>query len=427
MAARSRWSSSRLTSSRALSSSRSGSLSPSSFKSARVLARLALDAFKFSVAGGEIEQEGDYYVHLNSELGDRRYRRLCDDAGLALKEIHYCQEGLDIARVNQEQEILSQEQVTSIAPVKDLINHDYLILVIEAGEPSAEALYIKAHKLGGDKAGIHITHVPSSVIDAVLHEGVRCFTIDCDRGEKKRMQLEALLAILKKENPNYSLINANCWDYAKNTAKSLVRGCVEVNSISAAEKSRLQKEHDNLEAQLAFRHIHNTATSLIRRVASSRISTSSSVRDSARVLSSSRALELVLPLTSLASPDSDQELRSNSSVILESSRVLSSSRAVESFSHVSSPGGLAAPALSPREILDLSSPTILDSSRVLNSSEALDSSKPVELLAASTAPPPVVSSGKLWFQIFFLIFWLIIDWLGLRPWAIRVLGLRSTR
>lgn len=83
-----------------MASSRSLSTRSGSFTIGKGLISLALDALKFAVDGAEIKQEGDRYVHLQSELGERRYTKLCEDVDLALEEIHYCQEGLDIVRIN---------------------------------------------------------------------------------------------------------------------------------------------------------------------------------------------------------------------------------------------------------------------------------------------------------------------------------------
>lgn len=339
--------------------------------------------------------------------------------------------------------------------MKDLINHDYLVLKIRPGEPKAEVLHIMAHKLRG---GIHISHIASSDVTSVFHDDVRCFTVDCGKREPKRIRLEALLAILKEEDPDYSLRNANCWDYAKNTAKRLVKGCVEVRGISSAEKARLQSEHDNLEANLTFRHIQNVAKSLIRN-ASSR----ASVSNSSRLLNPSRAAELsslptsldsfkISDFTRLLSPSTTKELSSlpaaqNSSGVSNFSGILNSSRAEElsslpraqNSSRVSNSARLV--DCSP-EVEELSPPP-----RTRNSSEVLDIRRSVDLafsptdatasnsagivnspraaefsssLSAPTAP--LASSGKLCLQIVFLLLCLIINNIGLGPWASSLIG-----
>ena len=279
--------------------------------------------------------------------------------------------------------------------MKDLINHDYLVLKIQPGEPNAEALHIMAHKLRG---GIHVTHIPSTDLASVFHEGVRCFTIDCDRGERKRIRLWAIIALLKVEDPDYSLRNANCWDYAKNTAKRLVKACVEVGSISAAEKARLQNEHDHLEANLAFRHMHNIAKSLLRRI-------SAGAQNPSRVSNSSRALDSTRTLSLLSAPLADSAA-SDLARVLNSARLLDSSPAVE----LSSP---------PPPTLDLSGAANVSelptSPALLNSPRAMELSSPPAI-----APSP--NSGKIFLQIVFLLLWLIINNLGLGPWAIGLLG-----
>ena len=118
MSSRSGWSSSSFSySRRSLGSRTSGS-----HTIGRGLTTLALDALKLALDGAEIKQEGDHFVHIQSELGDRRYRKLCEDVDLTLTEIHYCQEGLDIARINvrdrdQGKELVSQAQVEEMRQV----------------------------------------------------------------------------------------------------------------------------------------------------------------------------------------------------------------------------------------------------------------------------------------------------------------------
>lgn len=68
--------------------------------------------------GAEIKQEGDLFVHLQSELGERRYSKLLEDVDLSLDEIHYCQEGLDIMRINQGQEVVSAAQSEQMKQVR---------------------------------------------------------------------------------------------------------------------------------------------------------------------------------------------------------------------------------------------------------------------------------------------------------------------
>lgn len=329
--------------------------------------------------------------------------------------------------------------------MKDLINHDYLVLNIRPGEPKAELLHIMAHKLRG---GIHITHIPSSDIASVFHEGVRCFTVDCGKREKKRIRLETLLAILKEEDPDYSLRNANCWDYAKNSAKRLVKGCVEVRGISSAERARLQTEHDNLEANLAFRHIQNVAKSLLRNVSSeardsSGISTSSVLQNSSRAVELSplptarnsfrvsNSLGLLDRLPQVVELSSDP-IASTAPTAPNSARVLSFSRAMKLDSSqtalsVSRDSNSSSEVLNSPRSVDLlfspADPTALNSSRASNSSGIVDSSRAAEISSSLAAPTaPLASSAKLCLQIAFLMFCLIINNLGLGPWASSLLG-----
>ncbi|KAG0577164.1 hypothetical protein KC19_5G135700 [Ceratodon purpureus] len=531
MSSRPGWSSSSFNASRSMASSRSVSSRSGSYTISRGLTTLALDALKLALDGAEIKQEGDHFVHLQSELGDRRFRKLCEDADLALTEIHYCQEGLDIARINARgdqrlDQTVSQAQVEEMRQMKDLINHDYLILKLQPGEPNTEPLHIMAHKLRG---GIHITHIPSSDISTIFHEGVRCFTVDCHRGEPKRIRLWELIAMLKLEDPDYSLRNANCWDYAKNTAKRLVRGCAQVGNISASEKTRLQKEHDTLEANLAVRHMHNIAKSLIRRISSgSRASNPSSLAPKlSSSLSTPSALDSVsnpsrasnlasLPSTSAAS----DHLVSNPSSLASKIASLSTPAALDSVSNssslasklaspstpaasdlVSNPSSLASKfaSLSTLAALDLvsnpsslaskfaspSTPAALDSvsnssslasklaspstaaaldlvsnsarfldsepaaevsstqaadlvlSEVLRSDQLVMNSSTVQEISSARDQPainhardhqaaasagPVMGTGRICLQIVFLVFWLILNHLGLGPWAWSLLG-----
>lgn len=440
-------------------SSRSGS-----FTINKGVTNLALDVLKFALDGAEIKQEGDRFVHLQSELGERRYTKLCEDVDLALEEIHYCQEGLDIVRINAQvdehgQEIVSPAQVEQMRQMKDLINHDYLVLELRPGAPTAEVMHIMAHKLRG---GIHITHIPSSDVTSVFHDGVRCFTVAC---RKKRIRLEALVAILKEEDPDYSLRNANCWDYAKNTAKRLVKGCVEVPGISSAEKARLQAEHDNLEANLTFHHFQNVAKSLLRNVArnSSRVSTPAvplelpsvpRARNSLRIWDSSEGLMDRLPqaleLSSLPRARNSLRVSDSSKALMDLSPQtleLSSTPMTLNAFKVSNPSeGLmdrtpqvqelsSSPAdrsnssevLNPSRSVDLlfsepANPTRLNSFSASNSSGGLPRAAP-ELSSSLVAPPAnLASTGRLCLQIVFLVLCLVINNLGLGPWASTLLG-----
>ncbi|KAG0616172.1 hypothetical protein M758_5G095600 [Ceratodon purpureus] len=535
MSSRPGWSSSSFNSSRSMASSRSVSSRSGSYTISRGLTTLALDALKLALDGAEIKQEGDHFVHLQSELGDRRFRKLCEDADLALTEIHYCQEGLDIARINARgdhqrlDQTVSQAQVEEMRQMKDLINHDYLILKLQPGEPNTEPLHIMAHKLRG---GIHITHIPSSDISTIFHEGVRCFTVDCHKGEPKRIRLWELIAMLKLEDPDYSLRNANCWDYAKNTAKRLVRGCAQVGNISASEKTRLQKEHDTLEANLAVRHMHNIAKSLLRRISSGSrasnpsslapklssslstpsaldsvsnpsrasnlaslpstsaasdhlVSNPSSLASKIASLSTPSALDLVSNPSSLASKLSSSlstpsalDLVSNSSSLASKLASPSTSAASDylvsnpsslaskiatlstpaAIDLVSNPSSLASKLASPLSIpaaLDLvsNSARFLDSepaaglsstqaadrvlSEVLRSDQLVMNSPTVQEISSARDQPatsyardhqaaasagPVVGTGRICLQIVFLVFWLILNHVGLGPWAWSLLG-----
>lgn len=144
--------------------------------------------------------------------------------------------------------------------MSSLINHDYLILELHSGVPSAGTIYIKAEKASAPKPGIHINAIPAVSITDVLHRGVKLLTVDCGN---KPIGMTELLAVLKKEDPDYSLRNANCWDYALATTKHLLKRCVEVPGLSAQEKDRLLRVHDSLEANLSRKHIRNTVRNVM--------------------------------------------------------------------------------------------------------------------------------------------------------------------
>ena len=270
--------------------------------------------------------------------------------------------------------------------------------------------------------------------------------------------------MLKLEDPDYSLRNANCWDYAKNTAKRLVRGCAQVGNISASEKTRLQKEHDTLEANLAVRHMHNIAKSLIRRISSGsrasnppslapKLSSSLSTPSALDSVSNpSRASNLAsLPSTSAAS----DHLVSNPSSLASKFASLSTPAALDL---VSNPSSLASKLASPLSIpaaLDLvsNSARFLDSepaaelsstqaadlvlSEVLRSDQLVMNSPTVQEISSARDQPatsyardhqaaasagPVMGTGRICLQIVFLVFWLILNHVGLGPWAWSLLG-----
>lgn len=66
----------------------------------RNLAKIAVDsvnlagALRKGLAEDDV-QTGDFYTSITADLGEKDYNRLCEDKGLALVKIHYCQRGLE--------------------------------------------------------------------------------------------------------------------------------------------------------------------------------------------------------------------------------------------------------------------------------------------------------------------------------------------
>jgi hypothetical protein len=144
---------------------------------------------------------------------------------------------------------------------RGVINHDYLVLELQPGDPSSKKFYILAEKLvaGGKlgKAGIYISYKTADEAGFLLNDKTKLYDIKC--GQKHFIPLDSILAILKEVNPDYSLRNANCWDYATKTTKWLAMKCAEVYGISAEEKARFISEHDNLEVNLNNKKMQNVA------------------------------------------------------------------------------------------------------------------------------------------------------------------------
>jgi len=144
---------------------------------------------------------------------------------------------------------------------KRLINHDFLMLKLQPGAPDKPAIYIMAEKVAagedGSKAGIHI-----SIPEGGENMERKCCLrrIEC----RSQIGLLDLTAILKKQSPDYDLINDNCWDYARNTTKFLLEECILRSSGACEDQKRLQKELKNLDANLVNKHFVNTSERIVK-------------------------------------------------------------------------------------------------------------------------------------------------------------------
>ncbi|KAG0556980.1 hypothetical protein KC19_11G092700 [Ceratodon purpureus] len=257
------------------------SSSTASHKLKRGIAQIALDSSNLSMGVNLNVQDGDYFETL--ELGTNDKKALNEPQGLALIKIDYCQRGLmgqfmssaDVLQSLRKDSGLpdvSLEQAGKVKEMRNLINHDYLVLELQRGGSSSEMLYILAQKLGRMSstsssnstggAGIHITSIPVNSLREILHDGVKVHSVDCG---KKFIPLDKLNSILQKEDPNYSLRNNNCWDYALATTKWLVMECIRAEGTDRDEKDRLQQELDNLEANLNAKQMFSTAKILFER------------------------------------------------------------------------------------------------------------------------------------------------------------------
>jgi hypothetical protein len=141
-----------------------------------------------------------------------------------------------------------------VQSMKQLINHDYLVLEIRPGDTRMDRFFIVAQKLSGKNPGIHISRVVLEEKASVLHDGVLHYSILCD----KKIPLKTLVDILKEGDPDYNLRDANCWDYATAATKRVVKECAHLPGTSEEEKTRLEKEHDDLEANLTSKTIIST-------------------------------------------------------------------------------------------------------------------------------------------------------------------------
>ncbi|KAG0601170.1 hypothetical protein M758_11G089500 [Ceratodon purpureus] len=246
------------------------SSSTASHKLKRGIAQIALDSSNLSMGVNLNVQDGDYFETL--ELGTNDKKALNEPQGLALIKIDYCQRGLMGQFMSSADVLQSLQQAGKVKEMRNLINHDYLVLELQRGGSSSEMLYILAQKLGRMSstsssnstggAGIHITSIPVNSLREILHDGVKVHSVDCG---KKFIPLDKLNSILQKEDPNYSLRNNNCWDYALATTKWLVMECIRAEGTDRDEKDRLQQELDNLEANLNAKQMFNTAKILFER------------------------------------------------------------------------------------------------------------------------------------------------------------------
>jgi hypothetical protein len=141
-----------------------------------------------------------------------------------------------------------------VQSVKHLINHDYLVLEIRPGDTREDRFFISAQKQNGEKPGIHIASVKLEEKASVLHEGVLHYSINCN----KKIPLKTLIEILKEGDAHYNLRDANCWDYATAATKRVLKECAHLPGTSEEEKIRLEKEHYDLEANLATSKLFST-------------------------------------------------------------------------------------------------------------------------------------------------------------------------
>ena len=136
--------------------------------------------------------------------------------------------------------------------MRGLINHEYLVLEVQSS--TTEKLYILAEKNGGKgEAGIYIQKAEPGDYD---EKNVVLLGIDCGGVPMKLDSLQNLL--LEADTPHYNLRDHNCWDYATSAAKRLLMECIVKVSGGDEAKRQLQKELQDLEANLNSKGIVKT-------------------------------------------------------------------------------------------------------------------------------------------------------------------------
>ena len=136
--------------------------------------------------------------------------------------------------------------------MRGLINHEYLVLEVQSSP--TDKLYILAEKKGGKgKAGIYIQKAEPGDYD---EKNVVLLGIDCGGVPMKLDSLQNLL--LEADTPHYNLRDHNCWDYATSAVKRLLMECITKVSGGDEAKRQLQKELQDLEANLNSKGIVKT-------------------------------------------------------------------------------------------------------------------------------------------------------------------------
>ena len=130
---------------------------------------------------------------------------------------------------------------------KRLINHDFLILKIQSGPRHGQPvdLYIFAEKVGKDeinKAGIYITKFEED--PAVIDTKYALHSIDCH--PTCFGSLLKLVETLKQCSPDYNVVHSNCWDYAYETTKLLLKKCIQISKDRGGAEEDRQRLHEEL-------------------------------------------------------------------------------------------------------------------------------------------------------------------------------------
>lgn len=205
--------------------------------------------------------EGDCHCSVAADLGERRYKELCEDGALSLEMIVYCQSELSaVTKSLQASRRLVIPGFDDTEQRKRFLNHDFLILKLQPRDRDVPPLHIWAEKVGEDhssgedRPGIHI-----SLCNDVEDVEQRCSLLKIACGCS--VSLPDILSILQRQGPNYDERNDNFWDYTRETTKWLLEACIQDCRTRARDKMRLQAQVTHLEANLFRNHAINTVQS----------------------------------------------------------------------------------------------------------------------------------------------------------------------
>ncbi|MCO5584154.1 hypothetical protein L7F22_038077 [Adiantum nelumboides] len=141
--------------------------------------------------------EGKLHNGLQEHLPTDTWKYLTRPEGVSLENIYYCQN----------------------------INNNHHFLIIELVKDD-KYYNIRAEKFGHPTPGTYLQWVNDTTDVAARNES-KVTTLRCGG---KRVQLPWLVNILERLSPLYNYVCENCWDFAQDAAKTLVKNLPDSSS-----------------------------------------------------------------------------------------------------------------------------------------------------------------------------------------------------